>query len=76
MGKRKSRRAKLGKKLIQLALDEFYCFDDDEVEDELDVAINRFKGKRVDWRSAVRAYIFSKEHLRNRVCDIAVGMFG
>ena len=76
VGKRKSKRAKFGRKLIQLALDEFYCFDDDEIENELDTAILKFRYKRIDWRSAVRSYLFSKEHLRNRICDIAVGMFG
>ncbi len=72
-----SARKKAGKKLLTAALDEFYVFDDDEIENELDAAIIRFKvkDKRCDWRKCVRAHIWGKPVLREKVCTIAEAMF-
>jgi hypothetical protein len=69
------RRNKLGKKLLVHALDGFYAFEDDEIEDAIEFAINKFKG-RIDWRKQTRLWLWSKEHLRNKICQVAWDMFG
>jgi len=77
MTKRKqTRRNKLGKKLLGLALDFYFTFDDDEVEDMLEIAINRFRDGRPDWRAAVRGYLWSFPAIRDKICDTAVKMWG
>lgn len=72
-----SQRRKAGKRLIRYALSEYYLFDDDEIENELDKAIRLFKIERKlpDWRTQVRSYMFSKPKIREKICDIAEEMF-
>jgi hypothetical protein len=73
----RSKRNKATRKLIAYALDEFYFFLDDEIEDEIDYAITRFKeqDKRVDWKQTVRSYLCSKPAVREKIADIAEKMF-
>lgn len=66
---------KLGKKILAQALDGFYYFEDDEVEDLLDKALIRFE-KRPDWRKAVRSYLWSHEKIRHKICDAGVYVYG
>lgn len=68
----KSKLSRAGRKLITFALNGFYAFDDDEIEDKIDEALIRFKSKG---RKAVRAYIWSFPAIRNKICDIANKMF-
>ena len=75
MAKKRTKKNKLARKLLSYALDEFYVFDDLEIENELDIAIEKFRG-RIDWRSQVRAYIFSKQLLREKIGALAMTMFG
>jgi hypothetical protein len=75
MAKKRTKKNRLARKLLSYALDELYCFEDDEIENELDIAILKFKGKHEDWRKQVRAYIFSKQALREKIAAIAIGMF-
>jgi hypothetical protein len=69
-----SARSKAGKKLLAHALDEFYCFENDEIENELDVALLKFKGQR-RWRMLVRSYLWSKPTLREKIVATACKMF-
>jgi hypothetical protein len=64
----------LARKLLSYALDELYCFADDDIESALDVAIIKFRS-RPDWRTDVRAQIFSNEAMRNKIGSLAMGMF-
>ena len=75
MAKKRTKKNKLARKLLSYALDEFYVFDDLEIENELDIAIEKFRG-RIDWRSQVQAYIFSKQLLREKIGALAMTMFG
>jgi hypothetical protein len=76
MAKRQSWKNKAGKKLLTYALDLFFCFESDEIEDELEYAINKFKGAGYrDWRKRVRAYLWSKPAIKDAICERAVQMF-
>lgn len=66
---------KYGKKILGHALDGFYAFEDDEVEDMLDKALLKFEG-RIDWRKATRAYLFSFEKIRNKICQAGYSIYG
>jgi hypothetical protein len=76
MAKRQSFANKCGKKLLGLALDDYYFFDSDEVENAIDQALDKFKNKRRDWRKAVRSHLWSKPAIRDAICDMGVKIFG
>lgn len=64
---------KYGRKLLGYALDGFYYFDDDEIEDKIDQAELKFLSKG---RPAVRNYIWSHEHIRAKICQVAFDIYG
>jgi hypothetical protein len=68
-------RNKCGKKLFTSALDELYYFDDDKIEDLLDKAILKFRG-RVDWRKATRSYVWSFHEIREAICAVGYSIYG
>lgn len=69
-----SRRNKLGKQLLGFALDGFYYFDDDQIEDALEEGLDKYESFP-NWRKRVRVWIWSHDHLRRKICDIAEGMW-
>jgi hypothetical protein len=71
----KKRFNKDGRKLLGFALDDFYFFDDDEIEDAIDRALIRFDGQ-IDWRKQVRIWLWSHQHLRIKICKVAEAMYG
>lgn len=66
---------KLGKKLLGMALDNFYAFKSDAVEDKLDLALIKFSG-RAKWRSNVRSYLWSFPAIRAEICKEACYIYG
>lgn len=66
---KQSSRNKAGKKLLAAALDEFYVFESDEIEDELDKAILKFQGQ-ARWRKRVRAYLWGKPKIKEAICSL------
>lgn len=66
---------KYGKALLVHALDGFYAFEDDQIEDALENAILKFKG-RDDWRKQVRIYLWSFEKIRYKICKTGYDMWG
>jgi hypothetical protein len=70
-----SRRNKLGKQLLGFALDGFYYFEDDQIEDALEEALDKYE-TLPNWRKCVRVWIWSHEHLRRKICDIAQEIYG
>jgi len=71
----KKTRNKLGKKLFTYALDGFFFFEDDKIEDLLDKTLIKFQGQP-DWRKKTRAYLWSFQEIRDRICDIGYAMLG
>lgn len=72
--KTKGSRNKKGKKLFTTALDGFYYFTNDSIEDLLDKALIKFQGFP-DWRKKTRAYLWSFDKIRGLICDEAEKMF-
>ena len=66
---------KCGKKVFTYALDGFYYFEDDEIEDLIDKALQKFQD-RLGWRKQTRAYIWSFQAIRNKICQVGYKMFG
>lgn len=66
---------RLGKQLLIRALDNFYAFKSDEVEDALDKALLKFQG-RIDWRKSIRIYLWSFPKLRNQICKEGFNVLG
>lgn len=71
---KRSRKNRLARRLLAYALDELYVFEDDDIENELDIAILKFR-HLPDWRVHVRGYMFSKQSIRERIGAIAQAMF-
>lgn len=63
-----------GKKLLTQALDGFYAFEDDEIENLLDKALIRFAG-RIDFRKQTRIYLWSMPKIRAKICQTAYEMW-
>jgi hypothetical protein len=72
--KRSTPQNKAGKKLLNHAINEFFFFEEDWIEDELDAAFLKFAGKR-RWRISVRSHLWNKPKVRNAIIDIACKMF-
>ena len=66
---------KLGKQLLVQALDGFYYFEDDEVENALDQALIKFSGMP-DWRKRTRIWLWSHQHLRYKICKAGQDVYG
>lgn len=66
---------KNGKKLLGLALDDLYYFEDDELENEIEKALIKFE-KEPNWRKLTRIYLWSSSKLRNKICKIAETIYG
>lgn len=66
---------KYGKKILGFALDGYYYFEDDEVEDALDKALLKFE-HRTDWRKATRSYLWSFPKIRNKICEVGYKIYG
>ena len=75
MAKKKSKFSKDGKKLLGFALDGFYYFPDDQIEELLDKALIKFQG-RVDWKKQTRVYLFSFAPIRQKICELAKEIYG
>lgn len=69
----KSPAVKFGKKILGFALDGFYYFDDDEIEDKIDQAEIRF-GKL--GRAAIRNFIWSHDKIRAKICQVGLDIYG
>lgn len=65
---------KCGKKIFGYALDNLYFFEDDKIEDLLDKALLKFQN-RPDWRKATRAYLWSFQDIRNKICDVGYEIY-
>ena len=65
---------KCGKKIFAFALDGFYYFEDDTVEDLLDKALQKFE-KQPDWRKMTRAYVWSFQDIRNKICKVGYSIY-
>lgn len=63
---------KFGKKLLGYALDNFYFFDNDEIENIIDRMELKYKRRG---RVAVRSSIWSHENIRAKICQIATKMY-
>jgi hypothetical protein len=61
---------KRGKQLFNLALDGFFYFEDDKIEELLDKTLLKF-GDQPDWRKASKSYIWGFQDIRNRICQVA-----
>lgn len=71
--KLKKEMAKCGRRLLTAALNGFYVFEDDEIEDKIDKADLRFAKSG---RTAVRSHIWSHEKIRAKICAQGYYMFG
>lgn len=69
----KRNRMKYGKKILGLALDGFYYFEDDAIEDRIDRAEQKFAGRN---RSVIRAWIMSAEEIREKICQVGSDIYG
>lgn len=56
-----------------LALDGFYYFEDDTIEDFIEKAMAKFEGVH---QPPIRKFIWSNEAIRNKICAVAVGIYG
>ena len=65
---------KCGKRLLVHALDGFYYFEDDKVEDLLDKALLKFQNK-INWRKLVRSYLWSFQDIRFKICQAGFDMW-
>ena len=64
---------KFGKKILGFALDGYYYFEDDEIEDKIDQAEIRF-GKL--GRAAIRNFIWSHDKIRAKICQVGLDIYG
>lgn len=71
-----SKSNKLGKLLLAAALENFYAFNSDEIENKLNEALLRFENKSPDWRKKVRGYLWSFPKIRNAICQEALSIWG
>lgn len=67
-------RERLGTRLMTLALDGYYYFEDDEVEDFINKMELRFVNNPFP-RRALRAVIWSTPHIWNKIADLAQYMW-
>lgn len=70
-----SQHNKAGKKLFGYAIEGFYYFENDQIEELLDKVLIKFDG-RPDWRKATRAFLWSFPKIRQQICDLGYQMFG
>lgn len=64
---------KNGKKILGFALDGLYYFEDDEIENLIDLAEIKLA---IKGRAAIRSWIFSHERIRNKICEIGSDIYG
>jgi hypothetical protein len=64
---------KICRKLVHSALDNFYVFEDDEIENRIEQCLIRFEG-RVGF--SFIGWILSDQKIRNKVLEIALKIYG
>lgn len=73
---KKNKRAfnKRGKHLIDLALDDYFFFEDEKIEELLDKTLLKFQGQP-DWRKTTKSYIWGFQDIRNKICQVAAEIY-
>ncbi len=69
---RKTRLA-YGKRILAQALNGFYYFDDDEVENFIDKMDLQFTGRP---RHMITGAVLGNQKVREKICDVGVYIFG
>ena len=73
----RKKRLGLGKKLLGQAINGFYYFEDDAIEDFIDKMDLRFtEAGYSKKRAMLAAAVLSHDNFREKVCDVAAYVFG
>jgi hypothetical protein len=70
------KRLGLGKKLLGQALNGFYYFEDDDVENFIDKMDLRFAKNIAKRRALMFSSVLGNDKIREKVCDAAAYVFG